>query len=63
VFDTLLSKRAYKDAFPLEKVKEIMKEGRVTYFDPELTDLFLYMWEEFVDIHQRCAEEDLPLFI
>jgi putative two-component system response regulator len=56
VFDALLSKWAYKDAFPLEKVKEIMKEGRGTHFDPELTDLFLYTWEEFVDIHQRCVK-------
>ena len=63
VFDALLSKRAYKDAFPLEKVKEIMMEGRGTHFDPELTDLFLYMWDEFVDIHQKCAEEDIQLLV
>jgi putative two-component system response regulator len=40
VFDALLTKRAYKDAFPIEKVKEIMLEGKGTHFDPELLDLF-----------------------
>jgi response regulator RpfG family c-di-GMP phosphodiesterase len=38
-----------------------MMEGRGTHFDPELTDLSLYMWDKFVDIHQKCAEEDFGL--
>ncbi|MBE3571020.1 MAG: HD domain-containing protein [Bacillales bacterium] len=48
VFDALLSKRIYKDAFPPEKVKEILSDGRGKQFDPKLTDLFLAMWDDFL---------------
>ncbi|WP_458414779.1 HD domain-containing phosphohydrolase [Schinkia sp. CFF1] len=56
VFDALLSKRAYKDPIPHEKVKGIMIEGRGNHFDPNLLDLFLSMWENFIEFHQRMEE-------
>ena len=40
VFDALTSKRCYKDAFTVERAKEIMEEGRNKHFDPDLLDLF-----------------------
>ena len=56
VFDALLSKRAYKDPIPPEKVKEILLEGRGNHFDPNLLDLFLSMWDSFIEFHQRIEE-------
>ncbi|MED5051499.1 protoglobin domain-containing protein [Anoxybacillus rupiensis] len=53
VFDALLSKRIYKDAFPPEKVKEILLDGRGKQFDPKLIDLFLAMWNEFLIARER----------
>ena len=52
VFDALLSKRAYKDPFPPEKVKGIILENRGSHFDPKIADLFLSMWEDFLEIYK-----------
>jgi len=41
VFDALSSKRPYKDAMPLEKVMDILREGRDNHFDPDLLNSFL----------------------
>ena len=41
VYDALLSKRMYKEAFSKEKACEILREGAGTQFDPDLTRLFL----------------------
>ena len=41
VFDSLISKRCYKEPWPIEKAFEEIKNGRETRFDPELVDLFL----------------------
>jgi HD-GYP domain-containing protein (c-di-GMP phosphodiesterase class II) len=58
VFDALSSKRPYKAPMPLEKVFEIMREGRGTHFDPAVLDSFL---EIAPDLHAqldgRSAEE------
>ena len=40
VYDGLGTKRTYKDAFPENKIDEIILEGKGTFFDPELVDLF-----------------------
>lgn len=50
VFDALFSKRIYKDAYPIEKVLEIMKMDRGKLFDPELFDIFIDHIDEFMDI-------------
>ena len=41
VYDALISKRPYKEAFPKEKAISIMKEGIGTQFDPELAPIFI----------------------
>ncbi len=55
VFDALLSKRIYKDAFPPEKVKEILLDGRGKQFDPKLIDLFITMWNDFLETRESLA--------
>ncbi|MFD1851490.1 HD domain-containing phosphohydrolase [Oceanobacillus bengalensis] len=56
VFDALLSKRSYKEAFPPEKVKAIIMEDNGKHFDPKLTDLLLSVWDEFVSLYKYCIE-------
>lgn len=46
VYDALISKRCYKEAFSHEEAVRIIGEGRGQHFDPELVDVFL-----------ECAEE------
>ena len=42
VFDALYEERCYKPAMrPIEKIYEILAEGRGTQFDPTITDVFL----------------------
>ena len=40
VFDALLSKRPYKDPWPLDKTLELMKENSGKHFNPTLFDVF-----------------------
>lgn len=46
VFDALVSKRCYKDAFSYDKAFEIIEESLGTHFDPELGNIFLTCKEE-----------------
>ena len=41
VFDALVSKRSYKDGFPLAKAYAIIEEGAGTHFDPQIARAFL----------------------
>ncbi len=53
VFDALSHRRVYKEAWPLEQVKDYIRGKRATQFDPVLTDLFLAHWKEFVEIMEQ----------
>ena len=50
VFDALTCRRHYKKAFPMEKVVEIIREGRGKHFDPDIVDAFMSLREQFLDI-------------
>ena len=41
VFDALVSKRAYKDPYSVEKAMEIIREGKGKHFDPLVAQAFL----------------------
>ena len=41
VFDALISKRAYKPAWPVEQALEEIRQQSGRQFDPRLTELFL----------------------
>ena len=41
VFDALVSKRCYKEAFSYDKAFAIIKESMGEHFDPELGRIFL----------------------
>ncbi len=50
VFDALMSKRCYKDAFDENKSKEIILKGKGTFFEPKIVEAFEECFEELVNI-------------
>ncbi len=50
VYDALTSKRGYKPAWPLDKSRDCIVEGKGTHFDPDVVDAFLAAEEEFKEI-------------
>lgn len=46
VFDAVMSKRCYKAAFSMDESLQIIRDGRCTFFDPIVTDVFLDIVEE-----------------
>ena len=57
VFDALMSKRPYKEAFPLEKSLAIIREGRGTHFDPEVVDAFFDVLDDILVIKEKYRDE------
>lgn len=53
VFDALISKRVYKEAFPYEKARRIIVEERGAHFDPTVVDAFLAGEEQLLTIRDR----------
>lgn len=63
VFDALMSKRPYKEAFSLEKSYEILRAGRGSHFDPDVVDAFFAAEKELDRIRQEFQDEgDSHLF-
>lgn len=56
VFDALLSKRPYKDPWPLEKALSLMKENSGTHFDPTLLDVFFTHLDEILEIREALPD-------
>lgn len=56
VFDALISPRVYKPALPFSRAKEIIAEGRGQHFDPDVADVFLSGYDEFVAIAEIYRE-------
>lgn len=59
VFDALTTNRPYKKAFPIDQSLEILKKGRDTYFDPEVSEAFFSIQEVILSIRR---EYDDPFF-
>ena len=55
VFDALISKRRYKDAFSLDDAFAIIKESSGSHFDPELAGVFLSIREQ-IEEYLTCAD-------
>jgi len=56
VFDALLTKRPYKEPWPLEKVTAFMRENANAHFDPHLLNLFLEDEQALLQIARRYPE-------
>jgi len=53
VFDALVSKRCYKEAFDFEKAFHIIEEGLGTQFDPKLGEIFLTCRPELENLYRE----------
>jgi putative two-component system response regulator len=56
VFDALSSKRVYKDAMPLNKVLEIMRDGSGRHFDPNYLKFLFDNLEKFLKIKEKYQD-------
>ncbi len=61
VFDALTTKRPYKDAWPVEKAADLIKEEAGQHFDPTLVHAFLQSWPEILAIKEKYAEVTTPI--
>ncbi len=52
VFDALVSKRCYKEAFSYQKAYEIIEDSLGTHFDPKLGRIFLTCKEELEQLYE-----------
>ncbi|QEN06042.1 DUF3369 domain-containing protein [Thiospirochaeta perfilievii] len=55
VFDALYHKRCYKEAWPLEKIIDLIKGERGEHFDPKLVDIFLENIDDILGIVKRLS--------
>jgi response regulator RpfG family c-di-GMP phosphodiesterase/pSer/pThr/pTyr-binding forkhead associated (FHA) protein len=59
VFDAVMSKRCYKEAFGLEQSLQILRDGRGKHFDPGVVDAFMNVKDRILQIreHYHALEE------
>ena len=57
VFDALTTKRPYKEAFPIAKSLELIREGRGSHFDPEVVDAFFAIQDEILTLKAQYADD------
>lgn len=57
VFDALVSKRSYKEGFPVEKAFNIIEEGIGTHFDPQVARAFLHARDKACVIVEQSNEK------
>lgn len=57
VFDALMSKRVYKEAFSFEKTTRIISEGSGKFFDPRLVELLLANGDQFKEIFRSNPDQ------
>jgi len=61
VYDALISRRVYKEGMPHEKAVSIIAQGRGSHFDPDITDAFLVLADQFQEVAKRYADSDEEL--
>ncbi len=61
VWDALSTARPYKPAYPEAKVRELLRKGRGSAFDPPLVDLFLEILETEGEELRALVSEPSPL--
>jgi len=60
VFDALITRRPYKEAWSVEKAVRFMIEGSGKHFDPKLLNIFLDDKAALVEIARRFPEKEMP---
>lgn len=57
VYDALITKRVYKNAFTHDVARGIIVEGASKDFDPQIVESFIRCEERFIEINQQFAED------
>ena len=55
VFDALISRRSYKDPYPIDVTIDIIKKERGQHFDPDVVDVFLENIEEILNSKEETS--------
>ncbi|MBF0192121.1 MAG: two-component system response regulator [Magnetococcales bacterium] len=58
VFDALTTKRPYKDAWPVPKAVELLREGAGSHFDPRLVPLFISILPRILEVRESWKEQE-----
>jgi putative two-component system response regulator len=58
VFDALISRRCYKEPIAMDETRRIILAERGRQFDPDVTDAFEAIFDEFLDIAGRYNDGD-----
>jgi len=61
VYDALVSKRVYKEAFSHERARQIILEGTGTQFDTNVVEAFVRCEERFLEIVATHQEQEQPV--
>ncbi|WP_342618647.1 HD domain-containing phosphohydrolase [Rhodoferax sp. GW822-FHT02A01] len=56
VFDALISKRHYKEAYSMQQTVETILQGKGGHFDPDIVDAFIAVQDQFADIAKRYVD-------
>ena len=57
-FDALTSKRPYKDPYPPEVTLDILKKERGEHFDPDVLDVFVHSFDQFMEVRNKVNTAD-----
>lgn len=57
VFDALSHDRVYKEAWPLEKILDYIRNERAGHFDPQLVDILMDNLDEFLKIRNSFPDQ------
>lgn len=57
VYDALISKRVYKNAFTYETAIELIKDCRGTHFDPDVADAVVRLQDDFLAIAKQYQDD------
>jgi putative two-component system response regulator len=61
VYDALISRRVYKEGMTHEQAVQLIIEGRGKHFDPDITDAFLALQDDFIAIAAKFWDSDADL--
>jgi putative two-component system response regulator len=57
VYDALVSKRPYKEAYSHDRAKHIIADSQGNHFDPMVVDAFLRCEKSFIEIHNKYKDD------
>jgi putative two-component system response regulator len=57
-FDVLISKRSYKEPYPVSSALDIIKSEREKHFDPNVVDVFENNLDEIMKVNSETCETD-----